>query len=189
MLLKLKTYIKKYAAKKNIDFLGKNVLVDGTIQKRFAGGIISVGDDSWIQGILVAETALSNISIGNNVFIGGATLIDCVQSIRIEDDVLVSYGCVITDSDNHSISYSIRKNDLSDWRAGGFHDWKTTKTRPVLLSKGVWIGANSMILKGVSIGEGSVVGAGSVVTKNVPPYTIVAGNPAKIIREIPPDER
>jgi acetyltransferase-like isoleucine patch superfamily enzyme len=58
-----------------------------------------------------------------------------------------------------------------------------------MISDFVWIGANVIILKGVTIGEGAIVGAGSVVTKDVPPYTIVAGNPARIIREIPENER
>jgi acetyltransferase-like isoleucine patch superfamily enzyme len=60
---------------------------------------------------------------------------------------------------------------------------------PVIIGNSVWIGVNSTILKGVTIGEGSVVGAGSVVTKDVPPWTIVAGNPARVIREIPENER
>lgn len=60
---------------------------------------------------------------------------------------------------------------------------------PVKISDKVWIGFNSIILKGVTIGEGAVVGAGSVVTKDVPAWTVVAGNPARIIREIPENER
>jgi acetyltransferase-like isoleucine patch superfamily enzyme len=78
---------------------------------------------------------------------------------------------------------------LADWKSGGKHNWVTTISKPILISKGAWIGAKSVILKGVTIGEGAIVGAGSVVSKDVPPYTIVAGNPAKIIRELPLDER
>jgi acetyltransferase-like isoleucine patch superfamily enzyme len=60
---------------------------------------------------------------------------------------------------------------------------------PIIIEDDAWIGFNSIILKGVTIGKGSIVGAGSVVTKSVPPWTIVGGNPAKIIREIPENER
>ena len=76
-----------------------------------------------------------------------------------------------------------------DWRDGGKHDWETTNSSPVIIKKGVWIGARSIVLKGVTIGEGAVIGSGSVVTKDIPPYTINAGNPARVIRYIPPDER
>ena len=61
--------------------------------------------------------------------------------------------------------------------------------KPIVIKDKAWIGFNSIILKGVTIGEGAIVGAGSVVTKDVPPYTIVAGNPARIVREIPENER
>lgn len=71
----------------------------------------------------------------------------------------------------------------------GYKDWIHVKICPVKICNKVWIGFNSIILKGVTIGEGSIVGAGSVVTKDVPPWTIVAGNPARIIREIPENER
>jgi acetyltransferase-like isoleucine patch superfamily enzyme len=128
------------------------------------------------------------LTIGDNTYIGGGTVVDCVKSISIGNDVLISYGCVLADSDNHSIKYSIRKKDLADWKQKK-HDWTTTNSEPIQISMGVWIGAKTIILKGVTIGEGSVVGAGSVVTKNVPPWTIVAGNPARVIREIPENER
>ena len=63
------------------------------------------------------------------------------------------------------------------------------REKPVLICDDVLIGCMAVILKGVTIGEGAIVGAGSVVTKDVPPWTIVAGNPARVIREIPEDER
>jgi len=161
----------------------------GSIVKRHPDGRIVIGRDSHIRGDLVTETSESQIAIGNNVFIGGGSLLDCVVSIEIEDDVLISYQCLLADSDNHSHRYSVRKHDLSDWKDGGRHDWSKTISRPIRLCRGAWVGARSIILKGVTLGEGAVVGAGSVVTHDVAPYTIVAGNPARVIREIPVDER
>jgi acetyltransferase-like isoleucine patch superfamily enzyme len=171
-----------------IDFLGDNTEILGYIDKRSQNSVIKVGRDCLIEGGLVTETDESSINIGDNTYIGGGTVIDCVKSICIGNDVLISYGCVLADSDNHSISYSIRKKDVADWKLRK-HDWTTTNSRPIIISTGVWIGAKSIILKGVTIGKGSVVGAGSVVTKDVPAWTIVAGNPARIIREIPENER
>jgi len=184
-----KLFLKKRNTFTNlIDFLGDNTEILGYIDKRSQDSVIKVGRDCLIEGGLVTETNESSINIGDNTYIGGGTLIDCVKSICIGNDVLISYGCILADSDNHSITYSIRKKDLADWKQRK-HDWTTTNSKPIKISTGVWIGARSIILKGVTIGEGSVVGAGSVVTKDVPPWTIVAGNPARVIREIPENER
>lgn len=168
--------------------LGKNSDITGAIEKRSPKSSISIGRDCLIHGHIVTETDGSEIWIGDNVFIGGGTVIDCVTQIVIGDDVLISYQCVLADSNNHSLSYSIRKRDLADWKMGR-HDWSKTKSAPIKISKGAWIGAHSIILKGVTIGEGAVVGAGTVVTKDVPAWTVVVGNPARVIREIPEDER
>ncbi|MDP5158573.1 MAG: hypothetical protein NWQ07_08360 [Flaviramulus sp.] len=70
-----------------------------------------------------------------------------------------------------------------------YKDWSNVKSSPIVVKNKVWIGFNSIILKGVIIGEGAIVGAGSVVTIDVPDWTVVAGNPAKVIREIPENER
>lgn len=188
MFTGLKKYFNRKSKVKKLSSCGINSEIVGVIDKRCKGGVLNIGRDCLIEGMLVTETEQSRILIGDNVFIGGGSVLDCVDSIVIENDVLISYQCLIADSDNHSIRYSIRKNDLRDWREGR-HDWSTTTTLPIIISKGVWVGAHSIILKGVKIGEGAIVGAGSVVTKDVPPYTIVAGNPAKIIREIPVHER
>ncbi len=171
-----------------VDSLGQNSDIVGSVVKRHSKSNITIGQDCLIEGRLVTEISQSRILISDNVFIGGDTVIGCAKEIAIESDVLISYGCMITDSDNHSIRYSFRRNDLSDWKRGT-HDWGAVHSESVLISKGAWIGARAMVLKGVTIGEGAVVGAGSVVTKDVPAWTIVAGNPAQIIRTIPDTQR
>ena len=168
---------------------GEGTEFPGTAEIRQAGGRIVVGRGSLIAGQLATETPQSRIEIGDNVVIGADTIIDCVTTIRIEDDALISYQCLISDSDNHSVRASIRKRDLADWRDGGKHDWSTTASAPVTIGRGAWIGARAIVLKGATIGEGAVVGAGSVVTRDVAPWTIVAGNPARVIRTLGDDER
>jgi acetyltransferase-like isoleucine patch superfamily enzyme len=169
--------------------IGINTEIKGQLDIRKPGGEINIGNGCLIEGLIATETEYARVNIGNNVFIGGGTIIDSVCSLTIEDDVLISYQCIIQDSDNHSTAYSLRKNDTADWKNNGYHNWEITPKKPVIISKGAWIGARVIILKGILIGQGSVVGAGSVVTKNVPDWTIVGGNPAKVIREIPLSER
>jgi acetyltransferase-like isoleucine patch superfamily enzyme len=89
----------------------------------------------------------------------------------IGSNILIGSGCVISDSDSHPVLPSER------------NDHTKTKTKPVVIEDDVFIGARSIILKGVTIGKGSVIGAGSVVTKSIPEYTIAGGNPAKIIKD------
>jgi acetyltransferase-like isoleucine patch superfamily enzyme len=169
--------------------VGENTKITGIISKHFPNSSIIIGRDCVIEGILSTEFDRGSIKIGNNVYIGSMTLIDCLISVTIEDDVLISYQCILADNDGHSISYSNRKNDLALAAQKQQRDLNTTKSSPIKISRGAWIGLRTIILKGVTIGEGAVVGAGSVVTKDVPAWTIVAGNPARVIREIPEHER
>ena len=99
------------------------------------------------------------------------------------DDVIISWGVTIVDHDSHALHWSLRKHDVSAWSRGE-KDWTSVSISPVIIGSKVWIGFGASILKGVTIGEGSVVGAQSVVTRNVPPFSIVAGNPARVIRLI-----
>lgn len=116
----------------------------------------------------------SKIIIGNNVGISGTT-INATTTITIGDNTIIGSGCLITDTDSHPILAAER--NLPDWP-------KYTKSKPIVIGKNVFIGARSIVLKGVTIGDGAVVGAGSVVTKDVPANTIVAGNPARVIKTI-----
>jgi galactoside O-acetyltransferase len=169
--------------------IGENSVVTAHLEKRENGkGTITIGRDCHIQGLLVVERDCSSLRIADNVFINNGCILDCVQAITIDEDVQISYFCLLMDSNNHSTRYSVRKDDLRRWREHRF-DWSAAKTAPIHICRGAWIGAYAIILKGVRIGVGAVVGAGAVVTKDVPDYTIVAGNPARVVATIPEGER
>jgi acetyltransferase-like isoleucine patch superfamily enzyme len=110
----------------------------------------------------------AKITIGDDVGVSGCT-ISSATSITIGNHVLLGSGCLVTDSDAHPI-------DPDERRMGG-----GGISKPIVIEDDVFVGARAIILKGVTIGKGSVVGAGAVVAKSVPPYSIVVGNPAKIV--------
>ena len=168
--------------------IGRGTKIRGRIECRHPLASVKIGQDSLVAGVLVVEDKNSRLTVGDRVFIGGNSLVDCLHQITIEDDVLISYQVLIMDSDNHSLRASERIGDLKRWRSQEY-DWSRVNSAPVLICSKSWIGARVIITKGVVIGEGGIVAAGSVVTKDVPPYTIVGGNPARVIRELTPDER
>jgi len=151
------------------------------------GTMLIVGHSSIINGSMSFDRENGRIVIGDRTFIGASNII-CAENITIGNDVLISWGCTLVDHDSHSLNWNARKNDVVAWHLQK-KDWTGVIVRPIRIGDKAWIGFNSIILKGIQIGEGAIVGAGSVVTKDVAPYTIVAGNPARVIREIPVNER
>ena len=129
-----------------------------------------IGGD--IRTILFAK-GNSRISIGNNVGISNTAMV-ALEEIQIEDDVMIGAGCKIYDHDFHSVNYDER---MMPGDVG-------VKSKPVKIKKGAFVGAHTIILKGVTIGEKSVIGAGSVVTKSVPDHEIWAGNPARFVKSL-----
>ena len=163
---------------------GPNTVLQGYVDARGGTCDITIGAECTLQGLLVTENDKAAIVIGDNVFIGSNTVLDCATRIEIEDDVLVSYECLLLDSNNHSNDASVRRNDLPDVKYGRAYNWEAIPSAPIRIRRGVWIGARSIILKGVTIGEGAIVGAGSVVTKDVEAYTVAAGNPARLVKRL-----
>src|SRR5450756_378241 len=98
--------------------LGDNTQVKGAIDDRDPRGRVTVGRDCLIEAYVVTNTEYGRLTIGNNVFIGNESVIDCLQSIEIEDDVLIAYRCIVTDHNSHSVRYSVRRQDLADFRRG-----------------------------------------------------------------------
>lgn len=152
------------------------------------GCSLSIGADSNIETSLVFEKDSAQIRIGSRTHLGSGTIVGAAQLIEIGDDVLIAFDVLITDHNSHSLGFAERSNDVREWIQGR-KDWSSVPMAPVKIGNKAWIGARAIILKGVTVGEGAVVGAGSVVTKDVPDWTIVAGNPARIIRALTEEER
>ncbi len=188
LLIKIVDYWSKHKilSKPNI-----NISPSAKIQYRHIrykpSSILVVGGGSIIEAAIIFEKANAKLYIGDNTFIGGSRLL-CSEKIIIGNDVLISFGATIVDHDSHSIFFKHRRNDVADWHQNK-KDWTYVNRNSVIIEDRAWIGMHSIILKGVTVGTGAIIGAGSVVTRDVPPWTIVAGNPAKIIRQLSEDER
>ena len=129
----------------------------------------NIGTGTYITAPLNGA-ALDRMKIGNNVFINSNLLAIARGGITIEDDVQIA-GNVSLLTNNHDP-----------------YDRMVLPCKPILIKKGAWIGANVVVLRGISIGKHAIVGAGSVVTKDVPDYAVVVGNPAKVVKMLEPEK-
>jgi acetyltransferase-like isoleucine patch superfamily enzyme len=116
-----------------------------------------------------------SITIGDNTFVGHQTAFSAGKSIVIGNDCLIAGGVQISDNDGHPLDYLDRMKHLPP---------RMEDVKEVLIGNNVWIGGNAVILKGVTIGDRAIVGARAVVTRDVPPDTVVAGNPARVIKNL-----
>ena len=146
---------------------------------------ISISDNTHIRGELIIFAFGGEIIIGSNTFIGEGTKIRSAEKIIIGNNVLISHNCNIIDTDSHEIDHLERAEGFKKMIRQGHSKTKgNIKTEAIVIKDHAWLSYNVSILKGVTIGEGAIVGAGSVVTKDVSDYTIVAGNPAKLIKKV-----
>ncbi|MCB1614471.1 MAG: acyltransferase, partial [Pseudomonadales bacterium] len=134
--------------------------------------VVADPDNKVRIGVWGREQGKGTIVIGDTVMISPGTRISACDEIRIGHGVMMANSVYITDSDWHTI-YD-RMNRSPDYR-------------PVVIADNVWLGDRSTVLKGVTIGENSVVAACAVVTRDVPPNVVVAGNPAKVVKQLDPN--
>jgi acetyltransferase-like isoleucine patch superfamily enzyme len=131
---------------------------------------VSLGQRTVLEATVILKLVepTAKMYTGENVFIGRGTLFDIAGDITIGDGTLIAPGCFITDH-NHGI-----KSDATIWQ-------QPCIQKDVRIGTGVWLGAKVIVLPGVTIGDGAVVAAGAVVTRDVDPMTIVAGVPARLV--------
>lgn len=165
-----------------------------TVDIRFPSSshvFMETGEHCVLDGRFIFERDSGYIKIGNRVHIGNSMLIS-INQIQIDDDVTIAWDCLIYDHNSHSTDWKERQYDTEqeykDIQAGinpiANKNWNVVKSKPIHICSKAWIGVGCKILKGVTIGEGAIVAAGSVVTRDVAPWTIVGGNPAQVIRRL-----
>jgi acetyltransferase-like isoleucine patch superfamily enzyme len=143
-----------------------------TIRSSFLSNLVGLNHRS----IIITRTKESKIIIGDNVGISGATIY-ARKGISIGDFTLIGGNTKILDNDFHPIDVEARNID----------DKKMINSKEIVIGKNCFIGCNSIILKGTKIGEGCIVGAGSIVRGEFPPNSVIAGNPAKIVKTLTKD--
>lgn len=134
---------------------------------------------SNMQASILTDSPQAKITIGNNVGMSSPR-IWIHDSLTIGDNVKIGGGVLLMDTDCHELNYKVRNGSLTTGEGWG----EAIKSAPIVIEDDVWIGAQSIVLKGVTIGARSIIGAGSVVTKSIPADCIAAGNPCKVIRKI-----
>jgi len=146
---------------------------------------IQIGAHSFIRGEFMLSRPSGNIRVGSNCFIGDHTRIWSTIGVTIGNHVLIAHSANILDNDSHPMSASQRRSQFIDIFFEGQREFSAAKMAPIVIEDDAWIGFNASILKGVRIGKGAVIGSNSVVTKDVPPYAIMVGNPARQIGTAP----
>ena len=187
VLVRMRFYpmLNRALLKKKGAILGSNVQLPGQLNLVTRGNnVIAIGDNFYfssgdavnpissnLQGAIYLEKGAS-LKIGNNVGMS-STRMWVHDSVTIGDNVKVGACVLITDTDAHPLDYLDRRTSNDG-----------TKSAPIVIEDDVWVGAHSIILKGVTIGARSIIGAGSVVTKNIPADCVAAGNPCKMIKTL-----
>ncbi len=164
-------HIRGFLLRRRVNALGR-IKVYGKVKIKHPVGRITIGPRVTLHPDVVFDFEAAppgttpEITIGESTAIGDRTEIHCGHKVTIGKQVAISWDVIFLESDYHAIG-------------GG-----DGVSRPIIIEDGVWIGTRCIILKGVTIGENSVIGAGSVVTKSIPANSIAAGNPARVIRTI-----
>lgn len=170
---------------------GKNVCFDensSCTNKTGSKDNIQIGSNCMIRCQIIALGS-GKISIGDNTYIGVNSRLGAIQNITVGNNVIISSQVHILDNNNHPTSpeQRLQMTKSADF-FGELWSWTQSEHAPINIHDNVWIGERCTILKGVTIGQGSIIGANSVVTHNIPNYVIAAGNPAKVVKYLSPKE-
>lgn len=160
----------------NFKRISRVTLMDGSTKKN-----IVLGNNVSMYGELVSQAG-GIITIDDHVYIGGGTVIGATNSIVIGAYTMISNNVTIIDNNNHPVNPEDRKWMRQLPLNSVYRLWRYSDSKPIAIGENVWVGINSRINKGVTIGDNSIIASSAVVTKDVPSNCIAAGNPAKIVK-------
>lgn len=179
--LKFQKFYASHFLRPQLDALGKGYAFMRPWHVELFGGPIEIGRYATVIATSDKKVRLSvwphkpgrgRIAIGDYTLISPGVRISSAETITISDNCMLASGVYITDADWHGIYDRVSLGQAD----------------PVHLSKNVWVGDSAIICKGVTIGENSIIGAGGIVVESIPANCIAAGNPARVIKQLDPDE-
>lgn len=149
---------------------------------------LTIGDACEIKGVLSLQGD-GELRVGNRLYLGGFSYIHACDSIQIGDNVIIANHVRINDNNVHPVEPEKRIQMSLEGSSSPL--WRATESQhsPVVIEDNVWIGDFAAVLKGVRVGKGSVIGMHCVVTKDVPAYSVVVGNPARVVKLLTPPTR
>ena len=163
--------------------VGRKLRLHGPAPRISGDGIIDIGEDvEFVEGMsLVVGMGLpdpAHLELKNHITFGGHHIICVARGVTIGNHCWIGAGTKIYDNDVHALDALERRVK--------FGDMTKVESAPITIEDDVWIGIDALILKGVTLHHGAVVGAGAVVTEDVPSFCVAAGNPARVVRQLTP---
>jgi acetyltransferase-like isoleucine patch superfamily enzyme len=192
MLKSARVYRQRKALQRlGIDLVGVKLYADCgiSVQKSDVNATdrLKIGEHTYLQG-RYSVGANGVLTIGKHCSFRSGTHLSVKDRITIGDHVFGAPNIFISDNNSHPLSPRLRK-EMTESDPGS-RLWKTNEnvlSQPVTIETGVWLGLGVVVLKGVTIGQWSIIGAGAVVTKSIPPFSIAVGNPARVVSTIEND--
>lgn len=183
--IKLRQVNKNFLSKVSADKKELNILINARSVNTGPKENIVIGKHCTVDCVLRTLFG-GKIVIGDNNFISYHTELQSAELIKIGNNVIISNNVLITDNNNHPTDPKMRLNmsKADNYLNSELWSWQYADKKPVIIEDNVWIGRDARILKGVTIGEGSIVALGAVVTHDVPKYSVVAGNPARVVKTL-----
>lgn len=193
MLIKIaKKVFNSFRLKRVIANLNKNALILGdnhrfsltsriSLKDGALKGNVVIAENAWFEGRICVQNK-GKVSVGSYSHICNHSLIYCVDSVVIGDHTIIANNTIVCDNNNHPISPSFRHKMGESAPDSPMHYWKYSDSAPIVIGSNCWIGSHVRICKGVTIGDNSVIGACSVVTKDIPANCVAVGNPARVVK-------
>lgn len=179
--------------KLRLNFLNENAIIGEKTIVHSCGEIynyqrdkekIIIGSNCSIMGELCIYKHGGDLRIGDYCFVGPRTRIQSAKCIHIGSRVLIAHDVNIMDNNSHPLDSTERHRDFARFLLNGLADKIDLSERKIVIEDDVWIGFGATILKGVTIGRGAIIGADTVITKNVAPYSVMVGNPARFVKSV-----